>query len=72
MKIFVESIDKEIWDAIQNGPFAPMLENDKVVSKKPWSQWTEHESKNMRCLGCRKGKQLLKYKRSLPILSTTS
>jgi len=45
MKIFVESIDKGIWDAIQNGPFVPMLENDKVVSEKPWSQWTEDESK---------------------------
>ena len=45
MKIFVESIDKGIWAAIQNGPFISMLENDKVVSEKPWSQWTEHESK---------------------------
>jgi len=45
MNIFVESIDKIIWDAIKNGPFIPMLENDKVVSEKLWSQWTEHESK---------------------------
>jgi len=45
MKIFVESIDKGIWDAIENGPFVPMLENDKVIYEKPWSQWTEHESK---------------------------
>ena len=45
MKIFVESIDKGIWDAIKNSPFVPMLENDKVISKKPWSQWTENESK---------------------------
>jgi len=45
MKIFVESIDIGIWDAIKNGPFIPMLENDKVISEKPWSQWTEHESK---------------------------
>jgi len=45
MKIFVESIDRGIWDAIKNGPFVPMLENDKVISEKPWSQWTEHERK---------------------------
>ncbi|XP_068504122.1 uncharacterized protein [Phaseolus vulgaris] len=45
MKIFVESIDKGILYAIQNGHFVPMLENDKVISEKPWSQWTEHESK---------------------------
>jgi len=29
----------------KNGPFVPMLENDKVISEKPWSQWTKHESK---------------------------
>jgi len=45
MKIFVESIDKETWGAIKNGPFVPMLGNDKVISEKPWSQWIEHESK---------------------------
>ncbi|XP_068504252.1 uncharacterized protein [Phaseolus vulgaris] len=39
MKIFVESIDRGIWDAIVNGPFIPMLEKDKVFSKKPWSQY---------------------------------
>jgi len=33
MKIFVESIDKRIWDAIKNGLFVPMLENDKVIFK---------------------------------------
>jgi len=37
MKIFVESIDKGIWNAIKNGLFVPMLENDKVISNKPWS-----------------------------------
>jgi len=45
MKIFVESIDKGIWNAIKNGPFIPMVEDEKFISKKPWSQWTEQESK---------------------------
>jgi len=45
MKIFVESIDKGIWDAIENGHFVPMLENNKVIYEKPWSKWTQHESK---------------------------
>jgi len=31
MKILEESIDKGIWDAIENCPFLPMLENDKVI-----------------------------------------
>jgi len=48
MKFFVESIDRGIWDAITNGPFIPML--DKVFFfffEKPWSQWTELESKRV-------------------------
>jgi len=45
MKIFIESIDKGIWDAVKNVPFVYMLKNDKVISEKPWCQWTEHESK---------------------------
>jgi len=28
MKIFVESHDKGIWDAIENGPFVPKFEKD--------------------------------------------
>jgi len=47
MKIFVESIDKGIWNAIKNDLFVSMLENDKVISKTPWSQWVEHESKKV-------------------------
>ena len=30
MKIFVESLDKGIWDAIENDPFIPKLEKDGV------------------------------------------
>jgi len=45
MKIFVESLDRGIGDAIENGPFIPMFEKDNVFFKKPWSQWTERESK---------------------------
>jgi len=37
MKIFVKSICKGIWDAIENDPFVPMLEKDKVFFEKPWS-----------------------------------
>ena len=38
MKIFVESLDKGIWDAIENGPFIPKFE-------KPWSQRIDSENK---------------------------
>ena len=44
-KIFVESLDKGIWDAIENDPFIPKLENDGVFIEKPWSQWADAENK---------------------------
>ena len=45
MKIFVESVDRGIWDAIENGHFIPKLENDGVFIEKPWFQWTDAENK---------------------------
>jgi len=45
MKIFVESIDRGKWDAIVNGHFVHKFEKDDVFIEKPWSQWTESESK---------------------------
>ena len=45
MKFFVESLDKGIWDAIENGPFVPKFEKDGSSIEKPWSQWTDSESK---------------------------
>ena len=38
MKIFVESIDKGIWDAIENGHFIPKFEKDGSSIEKSWSQ----------------------------------
>jgi len=45
MKIFVESLDRGIWDAIENGPFVSKFEKYNVFIEKPWSQWIETESK---------------------------
>ena len=47
MKIFVESIDRGIWDAIENDPFVPKFEKDNVFIEKTCSQWTETESKTV-------------------------
>ncbi|XP_068487092.1 uncharacterized protein [Phaseolus vulgaris] len=47
MKIFVESIDQGIWDAIENGPFIPRIEKAGSFTRKPWSQWTNEETKEM-------------------------
>jgi len=35
MKIFMESLDKGIWDVIENGPFVPKFEKDGSVIEKP-------------------------------------
>jgi len=45
MKIFIESIDKGIWDAIENDPFIPKFEKDGFSTEKSWSQWTDEENK---------------------------
>ena len=45
MKIFVESFDKGIWNAIENDPFIPKFENDGSSIEKLWSQWTDSEKK---------------------------
>jgi len=45
MKIFVESLDKGIWDAIENDNFIPKFEKDGSSIEKPWSQWTDAENK---------------------------
>jgi len=44
MKIFVESIDQGIWDAIENGHFIPKIEKAESFTRKPWSQLTNEES----------------------------
>jgi len=45
MKIFVESLDKGIWDAIENGHFIPKFEKEGASIEKPWSQWIDAENK---------------------------
>ena len=35
MKIFVESLDRGIWDAIENDPFIPKLEKDGAFIENP-------------------------------------
>jgi len=38
MKVFIESIDRGICDAIEYGHFIPKVEKDNVSVEKPWSQ----------------------------------
>jgi len=37
MKIFIESLDRGIWDAIVNSPYVPKTVVDGVTINKPWS-----------------------------------
>ena len=48
MQIFIESTNKGIWDAIENGPFIPQVKKDDVFVDKPWSEWTESDSKKVK------------------------
>ena len=47
MKIFIESIDLDIWDAVENGAFVPTkLEEGHVVTK-PRAEWTDEDKKKV-------------------------
>ena len=54
MKIFVESIDQGIWDAIENDPFIPKIKKNGSFIKKSWSQWTNEESEKAKFDCCAK------------------
>jgi len=47
MKIFIESIDRGIWNAIVNGPFIPMHVVDDVSTAKCFDELTDLENKKM-------------------------
>ena len=54
MKIFVESIDQGIWDAIENAPFIPNIKKNWSFIKKPWSQWTNEGNEKAKFDCCAK------------------
>jgi len=45
MQIFVESIDRGIWDAILNGPLVPTITVNNLQEPKPFSQWNVEENR---------------------------
>jgi len=45
MKIFFESLDCGVWDAIVNGPYVPKTVIDGQTVDKPWFEWSDSESK---------------------------
>jgi len=45
MKIFIESIDRGIWNAIVNGPYIPMTVLNGVPFEKSFDELTDAENK---------------------------
>jgi len=45
MKIFIESLNKGIWDAIVNGPFISKQIINGTTVDKPWSEWSAYENR---------------------------
>ena len=45
MQIFLESVDRGIWDAVLNGPFVPVNVVNDVQEPKSFSQWTADENR---------------------------
>jgi len=47
MKIFIESIDHGIWNAIVNGPYVPMIVLNVVHVEKSFDEFTDVENKKV-------------------------
>ena len=47
MRIFVETIDLDVWDAIEKGPFVPTNVVDGKSVEKPRSEWTDEDKKKV-------------------------
>uniref|UniRef100_A0A151UIR1 UBN2 domain-containing protein n=1 Tax=Cajanus cajan TaxID=3821 RepID=A0A151UIR1_CAJCA len=45
MRIFIEAIYIDVWDAIENGPYIPMKKDGDEIKEKHWSEWSDEEKK---------------------------
>ena len=43
MRIFIEAIDLDVWDAVEKGPFVPTKLVEGKTVEKPRSEWTEED-----------------------------
>ncbi|KAL2337025.1 hypothetical protein Fmac_011471 [Flemingia macrophylla] len=41
IQIFIEAIDLNIWDAVENGPFIPTIQEGNIVKELPRDRWSE-------------------------------
>ena len=50
MRVDINSIDRNVWTAIQNGPFQITMRNDAgAIVPKPEDQWNEMDEKKWSC-----------------------
>jgi len=54
MKIFMESIDRGIWNAIVNDPYIPMIVLNGVPVEKSFDELTDAENKKVQYDCCKK------------------
>jgi len=47
MQIFIESIDRGIWNAIVNGPYIPVFVVNGISVAKPFDELIEVENKRV-------------------------
>nr|KYP66813.1 hypothetical protein KK1_013124 [Cajanus cajan] len=47
MQIFIEAIDLNIWDAIENGPFIPTIVVGHEIKNLPREQWSEDDRRKV-------------------------
>jgi len=45
MQIFLEFVNRGIWDAVINGPIVPIINVKDVQEPKPFSQWSTKQNK---------------------------
>ena len=47
MKIFIEGVDLEVWNAVQNGPYVPMHMVNGVLTVKERNEWTDDDKRKV-------------------------
>nr|KYP57719.1 hypothetical protein KK1_003989 [Cajanus cajan] len=47
MQIFIEAIDLNIWDAIENGPFIPIIVVGHEIKDLPKDQWSNDDRRKV-------------------------
>lgn len=47
MRIYLQSVDYDLWDIVENGPYMPIKIVEKESMPKPRNEWDEHDKRLM-------------------------